>query len=174
MLLGMRMFTENPYDGFSMEDVATEAGISKGLIYHYFPSKRDFYVAVLSEAAAEILDLTEPDDSLPPGERLRSAMTSFLDYIRQRPMAYLAVMRGGIGSDPAVAEVADSVRRALMQRILDGLDIGEPPPQVRMAIRAWIGFAEAASLEWVDSMPMDEADFMEYLTNVLQASLRSP
>jgi AcrR family transcriptional regulator len=173
--LGMRMFIERPYDSFSMDDVATEAGISKGLIYHYFPSKRDFYVAVLREAAADILQLTEPDNSLPPGERIRVAATNFLDYVRQSPEAYLAVVRGGIGSDPEVAAVAEEVRQVLMQRVLDGLDIGEPPATIVMAIRAWIGFAEAACLEWLShEMPMEEPDFIQYLINILQAALRSP
>ena len=170
----MRMFIEQPYDAFSMDDVATAAGISKGLIYHYFSSKRDFYVAVLREAAADIMELTTPDASLPPGEQLRAGITAFLDYIRQSPRAYQAVVRGGIGSDPEVAEVAEEVRQVLMRRVMEGLDIGEPPAQVRMAIRGWIGFAEAASLEWFESDPMVEEDFITYLINILQAALRAP
>jgi AcrR family transcriptional regulator len=170
----MRMFIEQPYDGFSMDDVAAAAGISKGLIYHYFPSKRDFYVAVLQEAAADIMELTDPDPALPPGERLRTGITAFLDYIRQSPRAYQAVVRGGIGSDPEVAEVAEEVRQVLARRVLEGLDIGDPPPQVKMAIRGWIGFAESASLEWFETNAMVEEDFITYLINILQAALRAP
>ena len=57
--VGLRLFTERPYDDFSMEEAAETAGVSKGLLYHYFPTKRDYYMSVIRAATDEMLRLTE-------------------------------------------------------------------------------------------------------------------
>src|SRR4051812_50184340 len=62
---GARVFTERSYEDASMAEVARAAGISKGLLYHYFPSKRDLFVATLEAGAAELPGITEPDPPLP-------------------------------------------------------------------------------------------------------------
>jgi AcrR family transcriptional regulator len=66
---GARVFTERSYDDASMAAVARAAGISKGLLYHYFPSKRDLFVATLEAAAAELQEITQPDPSRPVAEQ---------------------------------------------------------------------------------------------------------
>ena len=68
--IGRRLFAERAYDELSMAEVARAAGISKPLLYHYFPSKRRFFEATLAQAAEELAARTEPDPSLPPLERL--------------------------------------------------------------------------------------------------------
>ena len=64
--LGVEMFSERPFDEVSIDDIAASAGISKGLLYHYFPSKRDFYVAVVRHSADEMQAVTETDPDLAP------------------------------------------------------------------------------------------------------------
>src|SRR5579862_7824441 len=98
--LGMRLFAERTYDEISMDDLAREAGVSKGLVYHYFKTKRDFYVAGLREIARDLLEKTtthSPD--LPPAERIRRGLDAYLDHVRAHARAFVALMRGGIGSD---------------------------------------------------------------------------
>ena len=75
---GARVFTERSYDEVSMSDLAREAGISKGLLYHYFPSKRDYFGATLAAAAAELAAVTEPDPALPPAEQLAGSLDAQL------------------------------------------------------------------------------------------------
>ena len=101
--LGIEIFSERPFDEVSIDDIAAAAGISKGLLYHYFPSKRDFYVAVIRSAADEMQALTEPDPALVPRERLAAALERYLEYVETHARGYATVLRAGIGSDPAVA-----------------------------------------------------------------------
>ncbi|MHB8571702.1 MAG: TetR/AcrR family transcriptional regulator [Candidatus Dormibacteria bacterium] len=169
--LGVRIFSERPYDDFSMEEVALAAGVSKGLLYHYFPSKRDFYTEALRSAAATMLALTTPDPALPAAERLVAGLRAYFDYVRDHAGPYRAVLRGGIGSDPAVVEIAESFRRAILDRILGALDIGQPSPLVRTAIRGWIGLVEAASLDWLENRDTEEEQLVAYLGQVLTAAL---
>src|SRR6266699_6988019 len=78
--VGLRLFSERAYDEIWVEEIAELAGISRGLLYHYFPTKRDFYVAVSRAAAAEAGELTAPDPSLPAPERLRAGIDAFVRY----------------------------------------------------------------------------------------------
>ena len=82
--LGVEMFSERPFDEVSIDDIAASAGISKGLLYHYFPSKRDFYVAVVRHSADEMQAVTETDPDLAPLERLSTGLDK-LPGVRRHP-----------------------------------------------------------------------------------------
>ena len=167
------MFTERPYDDFSMDELATSAGVSKGLLYHYFPSKRALYLEVLRGAASELLDLIRPRPGLPLAEQLRVALTAYMEYVRQRADAYRAMLRGGIGNDPAVAEVAENVRRTIRERILGGLGIRRPSPRLRITVAGWVGLVEAASLDWLEHDDLDGERLVDLLVDGLVALLAS-
>src|SRR5918911_2222090 len=76
--LGRSLFTRHPYDELSMAAIAREAGISKALLYHYFPSKQAFFVATLQDAAAQLAERVRPDPGLPPAAQLASALDAWL------------------------------------------------------------------------------------------------
>jgi len=173
LALAARMFTERPYDDFSMDDLAATAGVSKGLLYHYFSSKRALYVEVLQGAARELLDLMRPEPGLPLTEQLRAALLAYMAYVRQRADAYRAMLRGGIGNDPEVAEVAEDVRRAIRERILAGLEIPRPSPRLRITITGWVGLVEAASLDWLEHDDLDDVRLVDLLVDALTALLAS-
>jgi AcrR family transcriptional regulator len=170
--LGIDIFSERPFDEVSIDDIAAAAGISKGLLYHYFPSKRDFYVAVVRSAAGEMEALTEPDRSLEPRERLAAALERYLEYVETHARGYATVLRAGIGSDPAVAEVVEEVRRVMVARLLEDLPgTAEPPVALRVAVRGWVGFVEAASLDWLEHRGLDRDDLREMLVAALDGAL---
>jgi AcrR family transcriptional regulator len=169
--LGIDIFSQRPFDEVSIDDIAAAAGISKGLLYHYFPSKRDFYVAVIRSAADEMQALTEPDPALAPRERLAAALERYLEYVETHARGYATVLRAGIGSDPAVAEIVEEVRGAMVARLLDDLPAtpagAEPPVALRVAVRGWVGFVEAASLDWLEHGGLGRADLREMLIAAL-------
>jgi len=158
--LGLELFSSRAYDEVHIAELATAAGISKGLLYHYFPTKRDFYTAALQQAAERLLSQLQPDPSLPPPERLQRGLHRYLSYVQQYGTSYVALMRGGVGADPAVAAIVEETRLACMSRLISGMGFSPAtlPPLVRIALRAWIGTVEAASLEWVlcPEVPADE------------------
>jgi AcrR family transcriptional regulator len=171
LALAVRMFTERAYDDFSMEELATAAHVSKGLLYHYFPSKRALYLEVLRGSANELLDLMQPQPGLPLAEQLRVALLAYMAYVRERADAYRAMLRGGIGNDPEVAEVAENVRRTIRERILDGLGIPQPSPRLRITITGWVGMVEAASLDWLEHDDVDRERLVDLLVDGLTALL---
>jgi AcrR family transcriptional regulator len=175
--LGVEMFSERPFDEVSIDDIAASAGISKGLLYHYFPSKRDFYVAVIRSAADEMQALTEPDPALEPRDRLAAALERYLEYVETHARGYATVLRAGIGSDPAVAEIVEEVRGAMVARLLDDLPAApageEPPVALRVAVRGWVGFVEAASLDWLEHRGLARADLRDMLIAALGGAVRA-
>jgi AcrR family transcriptional regulator len=172
--LGVEIFSERPFDEVSIDAIASAAGISKGLLYHYFPSKRDFYVAVVRHSADEIVALTESDPGLGPVERLATGLDRYLEYVETHARGYATVLRAGIGSDAEVAGVVEGVRTAMARRILDDLPVEHPPPAaVRIAVRGWVGFAEAASLEWLEHRDLPREQLRDLLIRALDGAVQA-
>jgi AcrR family transcriptional regulator len=173
--LGVEIFRDRPYAEVAIDDIAAAAGVSKGLLYHYFPSKREFYVAVLRHAADQMRALTAPDPDLPPGRRLLAGLDRYLDYVEQHAAGYASVLRAGAGAGPEVAAVIDEVREAMVARVLAEVpvDAQAPPPAVRLAVRGWVGFAEAVSLEWAERRDLDRAAVRDLLASALGAALQA-
>ena len=172
--LGVEIFSERPFDEVSIDDIAASAGISKGLLYHYFPSKRDFYVAVVRHSADEMQAVTETDPDLAPLERLSTGLDKYLEYVDTHARGYSTVLRAGIGSDREVAAIVEDVRSAMATRILDDIPGGEPSPGVRIAVRGWVGFAEAASLEWLERRELSRDELRDLLIQALTGRRSAP
>jgi AcrR family transcriptional regulator len=153
--LGAELFTRHSYDELSMARIAREAGISKALLYHYFPSKQDFFVATLQQGAQEIARRTQPDPDLPPMEALAGSLDAFLGWIEENELAYRKLMES-VGSVPEVQALLDEIRNSTSSRILAGIaGEGEPEPALRAAVRGWLWFMDGAVLDWIEHRDID-------------------
>jgi hypothetical protein len=84
------------------------------------------------------------------------------------------VLRAGIGSDPEVARIVEDVRSAMVGRLLADLpaaDGGEPPAALRVAVRGWVGFVEASSLDWLEHRDLHRAELRDMLIAVLDGAV---
>jgi AcrR family transcriptional regulator len=168
---GAELFATHSYDELSMASIAREAGISKALLYHYFPSKRDYFVATLEQAAAEVGRRTEPDPHLPPAEALAASLDAFLEWIEDNSLAYRKLMEGA-GSVPEVRALVDEVRDRTSARILEGIGAGtRPKPAVRAAARGWLWFMDGAVLDWLEHGDIDRRELRDFLLGVLAGAL---
>lgn len=170
--LGLQLFSSRPYDEISIEEIAREAGMAKGLLYHYFPSKRDFYVECLRAAARKFRVRTEPDPGLPAREQLRASLAAYLQHVRDHLASYQAILRGGIGSDPEVVEIMESNRRLVLHRVLRANAASEEDRLLCIAIRGWIGFVESATLQWAESGGAEEDELLEIMIATLGTTIR--
>ena len=169
--LGGRLVDQSRYEDFSLDELAALARVSKGLLYHYFPTKRELYLAVLRAATAEMLELVTLDPSLAPERALEAALHAYLGYVEQHSNAYRAVLHDGLGGDPEVLGVADAFRQAVARQILDGAAIEEPAPLLRTAVNGWIGMVEAASLDWLAHGDLERAPLIRLLADSLTSAL---
>ncbi len=149
--------------------IAREAGVSKALLYHYFPSKADFFEATLRQAAEEIAARTEPDPDLPPAEALAASLGAFLEWIEENEVAYRKLMQSATTVGEA-RTLIEEVREHTARRLLDGLD-PEPSPKVRTAVRAWLWFMDGACLDWLDRRDMTRDELRDLLMGTLMGAL---
>jgi AcrR family transcriptional regulator len=148
---GRELFAEHGYDEISMRQIAKRAGISKPLLYHYFPSKAALFRAALEEFAAELRDRIEPDPELPPLEALARGLDAYLTWIEQNSGTWLKVVQrtGTVGE---AGSFVDEFREQTLDAMLARLSPGSPPPPaLRVALRGWIGYLDAAVQEWLSS-----------------------
>ena len=173
--LGADLFARHAYDELTMAAIAREAGISKALLYHYFPGKQAYFAATLEDKAAELAELTEPDPSLPPIEQLTRSLDAFLAWVEVNRAAYGKLVRSA-AAIPEVREVVDRVRDATSARILAGLAPGGAPPAMRTAVRAWLWFMDGAILDWVEHEDLTREQLrgllLDTLTGAVGASRR--
>jgi AcrR family transcriptional regulator len=169
--LGGELFAKHSFGELSMAQIAKEAGISKALLYHYFPSKQDFFVATLRQGAAELARLTKPDPGLPPMEALAGSVDAYLGWIEENELAYTKFIESA-GSVPEVRALIDQIRDATSARIVEGLGAGDPPPpKLRAAARAWLWFMDGAILDWLEHRDMSRAELRDLLLDSLRGSL---
>ena len=167
---GAELFTSYRYDELSMNKIAAEVGISKALLYHYFPSKQAFFEETLSAWAERLRVRTEPDPDLPPVEQLTKSLDAFLALVEENSGAY----RNLIQSATAVAAIRDlveEVRRATAERILGGLYPDGAPPKARTAVSGWLWFMDGACLNWIEHRDIEREDLRDLLLGVLMGSL---
>ena len=168
---GAELFATHSFAELSMARIAREAGISKALLYHYFPSKQDFFVATLQQGAQEIARRTQPDPDLPPLEALAGSLDAFLGWIEENELAYRKLMES-VGSVPEVQALLDEIRNSTSTRILEGLGAGDPPPaKMRTAARAWLWFMDGAILDWLEHRDLTRTELRDLLLGSLGSSL---
>ena len=141
-------------------------GVSKGLVFHYFPSTRDLQVAVLRATTEELLAGLDVAPGAIPAERLRLGVDAFVAYIEQAPASYLAIVRSA-GSDPRLGAVFEETRNGVVALIQGVLGAPELPPGLTIGLRGWIALVEESTLLWVAlGRPMARAELVGFLLDV--------
>jgi len=160
--VGLALIKEMPFDEVTAEVVARAGGVSKGLVFHYFPSTRDLQVAILRAAADELLVDLDVGAGLPPDERLWAGLEAFVRYIEQQPASYQAVVRRA-GSDERLLAVFEDTRSAVVGIVAATLGLTELPAPLRLVIRGWIAMVEECVLHWLDDKPVPREELVEFL-----------
>lgn len=168
---GVALFAERPYEAISMREIAESAGVSKALLYHYFPSKTDLFKAAVEEAAAGLRDLIEPDPSKPLLEQLAGSLDAYLAWIDENAGTWKNLMRSA-ATVPEAGDLIESFRRSTLDRAITGLTGNTtPPPVLRSALVGWLGYVDAAILDWLDQRDLTRDQLRELLASSFGAAL---
>ncbi|MFF5566680.1 TetR/AcrR family transcriptional regulator [Streptomyces sp. NPDC012623] len=151
--VALELFSHRSPDEVSIDEIAAAAGISRPLVYHYFPGKQSLYEAAVRRAADELAaSFVEPREG-PLGARLLRVMERFFDFVDDHGPGFAALMRGGpaVGSSTANAMI-DEVRQAAYEQLLAhlGVDLDAPPARLELVVRSWVSLAESTALIWLD------------------------
>src|SRR6476661_2909346 len=74
---GVELLRRRPHEEVSIEEIAEAAGVSKGLLYHYFPTKKDFLVAAIERGQGLLAERLRPDPDLPAEAQLDASLDGF-------------------------------------------------------------------------------------------------
>jgi AcrR family transcriptional regulator len=171
--IGLSKLVDKPIQHLSIDEVAAEAGISRGLLFHYFPTKRDFYLACIEAAGRRILRNTEADPALPPRDQVESMVRLFVEQIDRRRAFYLSLLHGTGTADVSLVEVYDAIWDQATTRVVTALAL-EPP--ARPVVHAWWAYVEDQALSWSAepagrrTRTLDE--LVEHSVRALEALLR--
>jgi AcrR family transcriptional regulator len=169
--LGVEMLATRRLDELSVELIAKAAGISRGLLFHYFSSKQEFHVEVARAAAAEMIRRTAPDPGLAPVDALRGALASFIEYVEENPDNYKSLVRGAASGDAEMRTIFDATRSTMAQRVIGVLaEQGlEAEPRATLAIHGWVAYVEECVVRWIDTRTVERDQLLDMLTKSLPA-----
>lgn len=168
--LGGELFTRYAYDELSMAAIARKAKISKSLLYHYFPSKSEYFRATVSAAAEELAALTEPDPELAPLDALTASLDAFLTWIEENDESYAKLMQSATGASE-VRDLVVEVRRQTGERLLEAIAPDGPSPAVRTAVEGWLWFMDGACVDWLTHGDMTREELRNLLLGTLLGTL---
>nr|WSZ95693.1 TetR/AcrR family transcriptional regulator [Streptomyces sp. NBC_00857] len=157
--VALELFSHRSPDDVSIDEIAAAAGISRPLVYHYFPGKQSLYEAALRRAADDLATrFLEPREG-PLGARLHRVMKRFFDFVDEHGAGFFALMRGGpaVGASTATAMIGE-VRQAAYEQIVAHLGVGQPPARLELVVRSWVSLAEATALIWLDGRRIPRAE----------------
>ncbi|WP_371643129.1 TetR/AcrR family transcriptional regulator [Streptomyces mirabilis] len=176
--VGARLFSESPYDEVWIEQVAEIAGVSRGLLYHYFPTKRDFFAAVVERESERMLRLTAAVPGTPVREQLSAGLDTFLAYVEAHAHGFRAFHRADAAGDQAVRRVYQRALAAQEQQILAALDADpdvpggiEDRPELRIAVRGWLAFTTAVCLEWLRGAELTREQLRDLCARALMGAI---
>jgi len=170
---GAALFAEHAYEEISMRDIAQAAGVSKPLLYHYFPSKIDLFKEAVAEKAAELARLIEPDGEGTPLEQLSDSLDAYLVWIEANARTWSKLVQSA-ASLPEARELIEGFRQRTMDMALARLtNGGTPRPALRTTISGWLGYMDAAILDWTQHGDLPREDLRDLVIAAFVAGLLS-
>ncbi len=160
------MFAEKPYEDVWVEDIAARAGVSRATMYHYFPSKRDLYVAILKRAS---------DRQLPLEEQLAAGLHAHIQSLVDHPFEAVAINRGALSDDPEIQAIIAEELSVVGQLLADQLVAqGHRRDATEIAVEGWLAFVRAACVKWVQSQNISRAELTDMCLRAFECVLDVP
>ncbi|MCW2784348.1 MAG: transcriptional regulator, TetR family [Marmoricola sp.] len=175
--LGTQLLSSRTLDEISIEVLAEEAGISRGLLYHYFGNKQEFHLAVVRRAVEQLVAITAPRDIEDPVEQLAVSIGAYLDYVVENETGYVSLVRAAAGGNEELRAIYEEGRRALTDRIfevtgaegLEALGLVDSPT-MRLLVNGWAAMLEVVIIDWVgDHRGIAREDLLDRLARALPA-----
>ncbi len=169
--LGAELFADRSYEDVHIEELAEVAGVSRGLLYHYFPTKRAFLAAMMRRESGRMSELTLTDPTLPIVDQLHTGVGAYLDYCEAHKMGVKALFRGGASADAEVQAIIDADIQVQTERIILAVEPDRPSELLRIAVRGWLQMLRYMSHDWLDSTHTTRDEVCDLAVDVLVATL---
>ena len=175
--LGTRLLATRTLEEVSIELLAEEAGISRGLLYHYFGNKQEFHAAVVRRAVEDIYAITAPRGIEDPLEQLAVSLGAYVDYVKENYTGYVSLIRAAAGGNEELRAIYQQARRALTDRIFEiagAEQLAElgvvDSAATRLLVDGWAALVENVVVAWVeDPAGLSRDELLQRLAHVLPA-----
>jgi AcrR family transcriptional regulator len=173
----LELFSRHDAEDVAIDDVATAAGASRALVYHYFGGKQELYVAALRSAAEELEARLRPQGGGRPLDELSRGLARYFDFVEEHAAGFAALLRGGPANRAGeIGEIVDGVRQRLFRLVMNQLRVGVPGPVLRITLRSWIASVETAGLDWLEHRDIDRPELerllMDHMVALLEVAAR--
>ncbi|MFD3506249.1 TetR/AcrR family transcriptional regulator [Nocardia sp. NPDC058666] len=175
--LGAEMLADRPLEDISVDDIAKLAGISRGLLFHYFASKQEFHEAIARHVSTEFYVAIMPNRELSLFDMLRDSIERFVDYACENSASYRSALRGPAAATAGLSEYVNQTRAAIADLIISELPlppVGTELARLTLAVRGWIAFVEETILTWMVEKPISREQLVDLLVESLPALALSP
>ena len=167
--IGLRKFVERPVQELSLDEVAAEAGVSRGLLFHYFPTKTDYHRAVVEAARRRVARNVSPDPGAVGADAVGQVVERFLDQVARRRETYVALV---LGQAPIARAAGDDGVGTLRERIAGLVATATGLPDAALPVaHGWVAYLEDRALQW-STLPepqrgADRAALVDHCTRAL-------
>lgn len=120
LALGAEVFGKRPYDDVRIDEIAERAGVSRALMYHYFPDKRAFFAAVVKDEADRLYEATNRQPSIGTTffDEIRNGVLAYMAYQQENPESAWAAYVGLGRSDPVLLGIDEEAKNRQMDHIM--------------------------------------------------------
>jgi AcrR family transcriptional regulator len=169
--VGARLFARSPYDDVTMDEVAGTGGVSRALLYRYFPSKRDLFAAVYQQAADRLLAVSTFDPDAPVADQLAAGLDAHLDYFVAHRLTVLAANRV-LAGDPTIQAIISDEMAELRRRLLETMAVeGASRELVASVIMSWLVFVRTLCVDWLTTPTCSRTEIREACLGALVGAL---
>jgi AcrR family transcriptional regulator len=172
--VAMPIVAEQGVAGFSLDEVARRADVTRNLLYHYFPRGRpDLLIAVGERAGHQLTDGWETDESIPLEQRMATNFLRFFEHSEEPSIAWRVHRLGRASNEPELHAIIEQFEEVIIAGVaLNNFGGPDPPPIARLAIKGFIGFSETVLDEArVSGIPREQV--LQLVAQTFSATLQS-
>ncbi len=170
LYVGAEFFASRPYDDVLMEDIATRVGVSRALLYRYFPGKRELFAAIYRRAADRLLDTAQLDPDLPLAETVSAGLDAHIDYFEANRLTVLAAADGG-RRPVHPGDYRRRTRRIARSHVDAGGFTGRERDVASVTLHAWLVFVREMCVGWLENGAVDRDEVHAVCLRTLFAGL---
>lgn len=172
--IGISLLATQPVEDISIDEVIAKAEVSRALFYHYFESKRDFFLQTVVRASESVAEVTTPDPNVPLALQLENAIDAYLDFVSAHTQQYRAVYQSINSGDPDIQKIIKASQTNQERRILEALSgTVEPTELVKVAVHGWLAFLISSCMAWLETGKPDREELRDLCKDVLIAAITS-
>lgn len=146
--IGLKYLTERPIQDVSLDEVARAAGISRSLLFHYFPTKTAYYEEVVAAAGRRVARTVRADEGVTGEQAVGQILERYIAQIGRRRNLYLSLVHGSL-AELGGSEVMGTLREVLTSRVVAALAVtGAATDEV--VVHAWMAYVEDLTVRWTN------------------------